>query len=100
MQLEWDEDGDFIDHTLSIKQWAVLLLRQAPALFRDQPLPRAPIPVPLTTEERIRIFRQRIRAGTHWHHPDDATPAEMIEGFDWGADPLAALRRHLEGRHV
>jgi hypothetical protein len=98
MQLEWDDDGDYVDRTLSIKMWAMLLLRQAPALFCDRPLPRRPMPDSLDTESRIKVYRARCRAGRALYHPRDARPAELCEGFVWRN--AEALMQHFVGRHV
>jgi hypothetical protein len=87
---------EHIDHSLSVRAWAMLLWAGAPRLFADPPLPPQPCPTSLALEDRLLLYRARVRAGFLPTHPADP-PVPELAGVDM-TDVPAFLKR-LVGRH-
>jgi hypothetical protein len=88
---------EFTDHSLSVRDWGRLLAAKCPREFKEPPPPPRPCPVSLSLEDRLKLYRRRVRNGCRPIHDDDAPPAELCDGavrLD-----LAAFLRGLVGRY-
>lgn len=62
-----------VGHSLSLDEWAQLLLVAHAKYYREPPLPPAGI-VFRSREHRVRVLRQRRRQRVALRHPDDVLP--------------------------